>query len=298
MENTKRKLTKKQIIALFLAFALLCAFVLCFVFYKYYYYEFYGFMDGLRIGEKWVLKRTFYDNDELRYLSVSDFAEENSDVIFSTSLWLVNTEYMLSDDTKIKLVSVNELHSVTEEAYSHLMILFDACAEATGEILSITSSFRTYEKQESIYAVNEFAVPAGASEHQCGLAVDVRTDEYASLDFIKSAAGKWLARHAHEYGFIIRYPYWAEDITGVTYEPWHLRYVGEPHAEIIYRTKSVLEEYSSLYKDGEFYVFEDYVISHQTAAGGTLYIPNDVTDVYVSEDNAGGYYVWGIKSDA
>lgn len=297
MENTKRRLTKKQIIALFLAFVLLCAFALCFVFYKYYYYEFYGFLDGLRIGERWLLKQTYYGADELTLISVSEL-EGREDITFSTSLWLVNTEYMLSENTQINLVSVNELHSVTEEAYSHLMTLFSACAEATGESLSITSSFRTHEKQEAIYAVNEFAVPAGASEHQCGLAVDVRTQEYASLNFIKSDAGKWLARHAHEYGFIIRYPYWAEDITGVTYEPWHLRYVGEPHAEIIYRSKMVLEEYASLYKDGEFYVFEDYVISHQTAAGGTLYIPNDVTDVYVSEDNAGGYYVWGIKSGA
>lgn len=292
MENTKRRLTKKQIIALLLSFVLLCSFLLCFIFYKYYYYEFYGFVDGLRIGEKWLLKQTFYDENELSRICLSDIGELESSLTFSTSLWLVNVEYMIDEDTRIKLVSVNEDHSVTEEAYLHLTELFAACFEATGEDLSITSSFRTFEKQDAIYAVNEFAVPAGASEHQCGLAVDVRTEEYASLNFIKSNAGKWLARHAYEYGFIIRYPHWGEDVTGVTYEPWHLRYVGEPHAEIIYRAKVVLEDYSSLYKDGEFYIFEDYVISHQTGEE-VLVFPTETEDVYISEDNMGGYFIWG-----
>lgn len=294
METKKKKLSKKQIVALILIFALLISFAWCVIFYRYYYYEFYGFIDGLRISETWILKRAKYSAEELCDISI-DEVKNGSAATFSSSLWLVNTEYLLDAEKDIDLIAVNDSHSITAEAYGSLNELFDACFAATGESLSITSSFRTFEKQEAIYAVNQFAVPAGASEHQCGLAVDVRTERFASVNFIKSEAGKWLARHAHEYGFIIRYPYWGEDETGVTYEPWHLRYVGRPHAEIIYRTRTVLEGYASLYKDGEFYYYDGYIISHQSGGDGTLTFLSNVKEIYVSEDNMGGYFIWGKK---
>lgn len=286
MEKSKRKFTDRQILLAVFAFVLICAFFVGFYFYRYHYYEFYGFFDGLRVPERWILKHEKYDADELEKLPISELDA-------SKSLMLVNMQYQLSSEEKPLLVSAGEGQEVALEAYGHMQALFSACHEATGEELSITSSFRTFEKQEAIYAVNEFAVPPGASEHQCGLAVDVRTDAHASLNFIKSEAGKWLSDNAYKYGFIIRYPYWAEDVTGVTYEPWHLRYVGTPHAELIYRTRIVLEEYASLYKDGGFYVFENYVISRQKSEDGTLLFPKNAKNVTVSADNTGAYFIWG-----
>ncbi len=286
MEKVKRKFTSKQKILIIFAAVLLCAFLLGFYFYRCYYYEFYGFFDGLRPAERWVLKYEKYNEDELASFKLSDFDVENT-------LILVNTEYPLDEGEEPVLVSAGGDHWVCEDIYDELLRLFDACLEATGDELSITSSFRTAEKQEAIYAVNEFAVPPGASEHQCGLAVDVRTDEHASLNFIKSSAGKWLARNAHKYGFIIRYPYWAEDVTGVEYEPWHIRYVGEVHARIIYRTKTVLEDYASLYKNGEFYRFDDFIIVHGNFEDGTFLFPCDAENIVVSSDNMGGYFIWG-----
>ena len=286
MEKVKMRFASKRALLIFFALILLCAFLSGFYFYTYHYYEFYGFVDSMRLSEKWVLKCEKYDADELAVLSFSDFDIEDT-------LVLVNMEYPLGDDSDPTLVSVGDEHWICENIYDELLKLFDACFDATGEELSITSSFRTFENQEAIYAVNEFAVPPGASEHQCGLAVDVRTDEHASLNFIKSDAGRWLAKNAHKYGFIIRYPYWGEDETGVTYEPWHLRYVGEPHAQIIYRTKIVLEEYDSLYKDGEFYLFENYVISHQDCEEGTFLFPSNAENIVISSDNMGGYFIWG-----
>ena len=79
----------------------------------------------------------------------------------------------------------------------------------------------------------------------------------------------------------------------MTYEPWHLRYVGEPHAQIIYRTKIVLEEYASLYEDGEFYLFENYVISHQACEDGAFTFPLEAENIVISSDNMGGYFIWG-----
>ena len=286
MEKAKRKFTNRQIVLIIFAFVLICAFLLAGYFYRYHYYEFYGFFDGMRVPERWILKREKYDEDELSEFSLSQFD-------ISKSLTLVNTQYPLQKDELPELISVGEEHEISKEAHTHMQKLFAACFEATGEKLSITSSFRTAEKQEAIYAVNEFAVPPGASEHQCGLAVDVRTEAHASLNFIKSEAGKWLAKNAHQYGFIIRFPYWAEDVTGVTYEPWHLRYVGVPHAQIIYRSKIVLEEYASLYKEGEFYSFKNFVITHGTFGDGTFRFPDDAENIVVSSDNMGGYFIWG-----
>ena len=286
MEKVKIKFASKRALIILLALILLCAFLSGFYFYRYHYYEFYGFVDAMRLSERWVLKHEKFDADEMAFFRLSDFD-------IADTLVLVNTEYPLDDEDDPALVSVGDGHFICADIDEELLKLFDACLEATGEELSITSSFRTFENQEAIYAVNEFAVPPGASEHQCGLALDVRTDEHASLNFIKSDAGKWLAKNAHKYGFIIRYPYWGEDETGVTYEPWHLRYVGEPHAQIIYRTKIVLEEYASLYEDGEFYLFENYVISHQACEDGDFTFPIEAENIAVSRDNMGGYFIWG-----
>ena len=54
---------------------------------------------------------------------------------------------------------------------------------------------------------------------------------------------QWLMEHCWEYGFILRYPKDKEDITGIIYEPWHYRYVGKEHAEIIMKNGLCLEEY-------------------------------------------------------
>lgn len=61
--------------------------------------------------------------------------------------------------------------------------------------------------------------------------------------FEQTAAFEWLQEHCAEYGFILRYPKGKQDITGVSYEPRHYRYVGREHAEEIMRRGLTLEEY-------------------------------------------------------
>ena len=85
--------------------------------------------------------------------------------------------------------------------------------------------------------------PPGASEHQTGLALDVSTTGTLEQSFAATPAGLWLAAHAHRYGFIIRYPQNKTHLTGIIYEPWHLRYVGAPHAAIMHENNLALEEY-------------------------------------------------------
>ena len=86
----------------------------------------------------------------------------------------------------------------------------------------------------------------GTSEHQAGLAVDIVDTNYQSLDEQQeeTPVQLWLMEHCAEYGFILRYPSGKSDLTGVGYEPWHYRYVGEEAAREIMDQGVCLEEYA------------------------------------------------------
>lgn len=90
----------------------------------------------------------------------------------------------------------------------------------------------------------------GHSEHQTGLAADFCSPDWDDTqdDFYRTEQGKWLCGNAHRYGFILRYPRMKEHITGISYEPWHYRYVGLPHSEIIRSRGLTLEEYLYYYR--------------------------------------------------
>lgn len=129
-------------------------------------------------------------------------------------------------------------------------------AKAKGLDIVYRSGFRSYQQQVSLFnsyvqrdgrkAAEKYSSPPGYSEHQTGLAFDVGSNRY-NKDFLKeygeTPEGKWLVKHAHEYGFILRYPKGKEQITGYQYEPWHFRYVGKKTAKAIYDKQLTLEEY-------------------------------------------------------
>ena len=92
------------------------------------------------------------------------------------------------------------------------------------------------------YAARYSAV-AGQSEHQTGLAVDMYNTGTADVSFGETEAYQWLSTHAHQYGFILRYPADKTEITGYDFEPWHYRYVGRYHATQMYEQDLCLEEY-------------------------------------------------------
>ena len=85
----------------------------------------------------------------------------------------------------------------------------------------------------------------GTSEHNLGLACDIVALDYQNLDdgYAETPEAKWLYENCAKYGFILRYPPDKEDITGVIYEPWHFRYVGEQAAQEIMQRGICLEEY-------------------------------------------------------
>ena len=139
---------------------------------------------------------------------------------------------------------------------------FDEMAEGAakdGIKLYIASGFRSYDYQAGLYQryverdgaemADTYSARPGHSEHQTGLAFDLNEISDA---FAGTPEAEWLAEHAHEYGFIIRYPADKEDITGYSYEPWHVRYLGKEIAEKVYESGLCLEEYlgiDSVYAD-------------------------------------------------
>jgi len=134
---------------------------------------------------------------------------------------------------------------------------WNKAAKKAGYRFEAFSTYRSYARQKTLYnnyvakdgrkAADRYSARPGFSEHQTGLAFDIgemkRPSEYASTRFGERAAGKWAAKTAHRYGFIMRYPKGKEKVTGYMYEPWHFRYVGKTAATKIYKEKLTLEAY-------------------------------------------------------
>ncbi|MBQ0010311.1 MAG: M15 family metallopeptidase, partial [Ruminococcus sp.] len=210
--------------------------------YGFTYYYAHGFVSSFGKRERNLIEKT-----DLPVVSqATEEIASNSRVTVSHAMWLVNAGYPISEEavSSVELFESENGWLVSSTAYEKLAELFAACREETGSDPIVTSAYRTFEEQEALYASTpDVAVEAGTSEHQCGLAVDIKTEGYASRRFILRVCGMWWEKNAARFGFIIRYPYWGRKTTMVTYEPRHLRYVGVPHAEIITRSHITLEEY-------------------------------------------------------
>lgn len=108
----------------------------------------------------------------------------------------------------------------------------------------VMSGYRTLAEQQELYndMGANYAMKPGYSEHHTGLALDIGSTE-TTMDV--APEGAWLASNAWRYGFILRYPADKVAITGIEFEPWHLRFVGLPHSQIMYEQNLALEEYVS-----------------------------------------------------
>ena len=133
--------------------------------------------------------------------------------------------------------------TLTRQTYEAMEQMFHAAEEANMNGYIVTSGYRSYQRQAEVYAQSEpgKAQQPGASEHQTGLAFDVTVETNDGFESTPQYA--WLAQHAHEYGFIQRYPANKADITGISYEPWHYRYVGVEAAARIHEQGLTLEEF-------------------------------------------------------
>jgi D-alanyl-D-alanine carboxypeptidase len=162
--------------------------------------------------------------------------------------------YVPKDLVKVNAASYRTVY-LRKEAAQALATMFNAGKKA-GVNLYCSSGYRSYADQQKIFSnhmasmgrakANAISSKAGQSEHQSGFAMDV-TCRAMSGDlqerFIQTNEGKWLAAHAHEYGFIVRFPKGKEASTDYSYEPWHIRYLGKDLATKVNASGLSYEEY-------------------------------------------------------
>lgn len=179
---------------------------------------------------------------------------------------LVNELNPLSQDFEPQLVQTRNGQRVDRRIKTELEAMIDAASEE-GMNLMICSSYRDYKKQDSLmdqsiakfvrqgmdyrdafFKTKEQIALTGASEHHTGLAVDIVGKNHQSLDSSQADTkeAKWLCEHAHEYGFILRYPADKEEQTMISFESWHFRYVGKQAAAFMKENNLCLEEFVEL----------------------------------------------------
>lgn len=183
---------------------------------------------------------------------------------------LVNEANPLPENFSIKTVMIEgyENRPFDARAADALEAML-ADAETAGCKLYLVSAYRSVERQRNLFArktqsfldegfpqeeaekqAAQWVARPGTSEHNLGLAADIVSANWYSqhddltADFEQTPEFEWLQAHCAEYGFILRYPKGKEDVTGITYEPWHYRYVGKDAAAQIMTQGITLEEYT------------------------------------------------------
>ena len=193
-------------------------------------------------------------------------ADEARAMLADPLMVLVNHTSKMPDDytfdTK-ECGSATAVNKTLQTVACDAFLSMQKAAAADGVTVWMQSGYRSVKYQTSLYerktkyyldkgydnaAAREKAAavvnPPGYSEHNCGLAADLNSPEHTTLDtgFADTAAFRWLCENAEQYGFILRYPKEAESVTGITYEPWHWRYVGPENAALLNQSGLCLED--------------------------------------------------------
>lgn len=191
----------------------------------------------------------YVKRDEIPSLHRSTYIQP--EITATGDLQLINEQYPIQSTPNNLIevpaylssnVLINEKFYLQEHTIGPLQQMFEAAAKDGIHHYIINSAYRSSEDQQLLFEKHgaELALPAGYSEHESGLALDIGSTQ-GTMD--NTPEGEWLANNAHRFGFILRYPADKVHITGIRYEPWHFRYVGLPHSELMYNQNLALEEY-------------------------------------------------------
>ncbi|WP_284763869.1 M15 family metallopeptidase [Arthrobacter sp. efr-133-R2A-63] len=148
------------------------------------------------------------------------------------------------------------LNSTTAAAAEKLF----AAATSAGVTLTLASGYRSFQTQTATYngyastrgqtSADTASARPGFSEHQTGWAFDIGDGGGAcSFEpcFADQPAAVWAKANSYKFGFVVRYPWMLNDVTGYYYEPWHLRFIGiEAATDMSKRGIGTLEEYFGL----------------------------------------------------
>lgn len=215
----------------------------------------------LPISQDKVEDRLYEQNDNTA-IENSQKIEITEEQIHQGNLLLVNSEYAVEkagiQSDIINLFTHKELNTgyqllnneikLSEEIAEKFSEMIAAAEEDGVSNFLISSGYRDFNEQNRLYKEmgTDYALPAGHSEHNLGLALDVGSTQ---MKMKEAPEGKWIEENSWKSGFILRYPANKTDITGIQYEPWHIRYVGLPHSAIMQEMNLALEEYLDYLKD-------------------------------------------------
>lgn len=190
-------------------------------------------------------------NLDKEFYTDSILITEYSETVLANKYRKLGEEYVPDNLMKIdRKYSVDDEQSLTKVATEAFEKMAKA-AEEEGFYILANSAYRSYQDQQETYNVykNEYgqnyvdnyvALP-GYSEHQTGLALDVKSKD--SNIFAESDEFDWMQKNSYKYGFIMRYPKDKQNVTGYKYESWHYRYVGVEIATYIYENNLTYDEY-------------------------------------------------------
>ena len=257
--------------------------------------------------------KTVYEN-----VSVS-----NEDV-HAGDLILVNTDTAYVEENPTEIVSIydhktDNYHvsgtetSLRQPALDALNQMLDAFYVATGhQDMIVISGYRTTQQQQELYDAElaetgeqtstRVALP-GHSEHESGYALDfsLYTDG-VQYDYDGTGEYAWINENCAHYGYVLRYAEDKQETTGIQAEPWHYRYVGQPHATYMMENNVCLEEYLTLLKnytadeplsitnwDGEIY--QVYYVAADTSTDSTYVMVPPDAKYTISGNNSDGFIV-------
>lgn len=209
------------------------------------------------LNDKQIIKNVNMNLDKKFYENPKEAINQNTELV------LVNKyNYLKEDFIPENLQSINsnyalgnmKLVSYAKEAFEKLS---HAAKQEKLNIIAM-STYRSYNYQVNLYnryvendgkeAADTYSGRPGHSEHQTGLAVDVYNIKETYTNFENTKEFTWMQEHAHEYGFILRFPKDKVNETGYQYESWHYRYVGKEIAKYIKDNKISFEEYCATVK--------------------------------------------------
>ncbi len=258
MENILSRITfseenRKKYIMTAIALAVLFVFQLCSVIISGCTGSANAASDGRTSGTDVIVN----ENGEVVESGEDEIDDEYSRVIIVPML--INTENVMSADfmpnnlvrvgEEVKGTASLQINATVREAY----LVMQKDMEAQGvKLPMVISAYRSYARQKELYdakvaqyGVNQkvTAIP-GTSEHQYSACIDLSTDGTCQNNFGQLPTGIWIAENSYKYGFVVRYPENKKELTGINFEPWHIRYVGVEHATAMYEMDMCLEEYT------------------------------------------------------
>ncbi len=204
-----------------------------------------------------------------------DFKEFDASQINKGNLILVNGDNKFLADAPDDLVTVYSKKtksyqtkdaqvSLKPEVITALNKMADDFFNAkNNNSLMVISGYRTFARQQELYDAelkrtglitsNLVALP-GHSEHHTGYAVDfgIYPTNGVTKEFDGTGDFSWIDENSYKYGFVVRYRKEKAGITKIDNEPWHFRYVGQPHAYIMQQKNLSLEEYIDYLRQFEF----------------------------------------------